>query len=59
MLENGAEPQLLVSVPNIPGLNPKSLLCVHDVKAYVLLIVTHPSDRDIKPGGLLGAFQKE
>ena len=57
MLENGAEPQLLVSVPNIPGLNPKSLLCVHDVKAYVLLIVTHPSDRDIKPGGLLGAFR--
>jgi hypothetical protein len=32
-----AQPQSLVSVPNIPVLNPKSLCRVCDVKAYVLL----------------------
>ena len=29
-----AEPQSLVSIPNIPGLNPKSLCTAYDVKAY-------------------------
>ena len=33
-----AEPQSLVSVLNIPGLNPKSVRNAYDVKAYVVLI---------------------
>ena len=40
----GAEPQSLVSVSNIRGLNPKSLLSAYDVKAYVLLTAIIPSD---------------
>ena len=36
--DGGAEPQSLVSVPNIPGLNPKSLRSVYEMKAYVLFI---------------------
>ena len=37
--DGGTVPQSLVSVPNIPGLNPKFLHNAYDVKAYVLLIV--------------------
>ena len=56
--KNG-EAVLLVSVPNIPLLNPKSLHSVYDVKAYLLSVAIRPSDGDVKPGGSLGAFQKE
>ena len=45
MREREPEPQTLVSVPNILGLNPKSLLSVSDVKLYVLLIAM---DGDVK-----------
>ena len=43
----GVEPQSLVSVPNIPGLNPKFHHSACDVKAHVLLIEIHPSDGDL------------
>ena len=33
--DGGAEHQLLVSVPNIPMLNPKSLNNAYDMRAYV------------------------
>ena len=52
----GAEPQSLVSVPDILGLNPKSLRSAYEVKACVLLIAIHLSDECVKPGGLLGDF---
>ena len=55
--EGGTEPQQLVSVPNIIGLNPKYLRSAYDVKAYVLLIAIRTSD--VKPGGPLGAFSIE
>ena len=45
-------------VPNISGLNPKSLLKVYDMKAYVLLIAIRPSVEHVKPGGSLGAFDR-
>ena len=38
----GAEPQSLVSVTNIPGLNNKSLRSAYDVKAYLPLIAIPP-----------------
>ena len=47
---------LLVSVPNIPGLNPKSLHSAYVVKVYELLIVICLSDGDVKAGGTLGSF---
>ena len=52
------EPQSLVSAPNIPGLNSKSLSSVYDVKACVLLIAICPSDGIVKPGGPLDTFRK-
>ena len=55
--DGGAEPQLLVSTPNIPGLNPKSFHSEHVVKIYVLTIVIHPLDGNVRPGSPLGAFQ--
>ena len=33
--DGGEESQLLVSVSNIPGLNPQSLPSAYDVKVYV------------------------
>ena len=36
--DSEAEPQPTVSVPNIFGLNPKSLRSTNDVKEYVMLI---------------------
>ena len=42
--DDGTEPEFLVSVPNILGLNPKSLYSAYDVKAYVILIVIRPLD---------------
>ena len=59
MRDGGAEPQSLVSVPNIRGLNPKPLRSAYDVKAYVLLKTFHPTDGDVKPDGPLGAVRKE
>ena len=50
--------QSLLSVPNIPGLNPNSLHTSYDVKANVLLIVIRPPYRNVKPSGLLGAIRK-
>jgi hypothetical protein len=44
---------------NIHGLNSKPLRSAYDVKAFVLLIAISSPDGDIKPGGPLGAFQKE
>ena len=55
--DGGAELQLLVSVPNIPGLNNKSLRSAFSVKAYVLLTAIRSSDGDVQPGGPLGAFR--
>ena len=46
----------LVSVPNIPGINPRSLHNAFNVKAYIWLKAICPSDGDIKPSGPLGAF---
>ena len=40
------------------GLNPKFLHSEYGMEAYVLLIAIRPSDRDVKPSGLLGAFEK-
>ena len=57
--DGGAEPQSLISVPNISGLNPKSLHSAYDVKVYMLLIAIRLSDGDIKPGDPLGSFRKE
>ena len=41
--DGGAELQSLVSVPNIPGVNPKSLYSAYDVIAYVLMITSSMS----------------
>ena len=57
-MDGGIESQLLVSVPNTPGLNPKSLRSAYEVKAYVLLIAIRPKDGDVKPDGPRGAFRK-
>ena len=54
----GAEPQSLVSDPNIPGLHSKSLHNAYDVKPCVLIVAIHLSVGDVKPGGPLGAFRK-
>ena len=43
---------IAVSVPNTPGLNPKSLRSAYDVKACVLLIA-------IRPTVLLVLFEKK
>ena len=51
--DGGAETQSLVSVANIPGLNPKSLSSAYGVKKYVLLLAIRSSDGDVKPGGPL------
>jgi len=53
-----AEPQSLVSVLNIPGLNPKSHCSAYDMKAYVLLIAIRPLGVDVKPGGPFVNFVK-
>ena len=53
---SGANLQLLVSVPIIPGLNTK-YLC-RDMKPYVLLMTIRPLDEDFKHDGPLGAFGK-
>ena len=57
MRNGGIEPPSLVSVLNIPGLNPKSLRSGY-VKAYVLLLAIRLSDRDVKPGGPMERFSK-
>ena len=49
--EGQTNPQSLVSVPNMPGLNPRFLGSGYDVKSYVLLIAIRPSDGNVKPGG--------
>ena len=40
--DGGAELQSLVSFPNMPGLNSKSLCSPYDLKLYVLLIEIRP-----------------
>ena len=57
--EGGTESESLVSVPNIPGLNPKSLCSPCDMKVYVQFLVIHLSDGEVKPDALLAAFWKE
>ena len=42
--DGGAETQSLVSLRNIPGLNPKSLRNKYDVNTYVLLMLIRPSN---------------
>ena len=44
--DSGAEPQSLVFIPNLLGLNSKSLHSIYDVKSYVLLIPGTGSRRD-------------
>ena len=56
--EDGAELQSPVYIPNIPGLNPKSLLSAYEVKAYVILSVIHLLDGDVRPGSPLDAFRR-
>jgi hypothetical protein len=51
-MDCGADPQLLVSVKNLPGLNGKFLHSVCVLKEYVLLT----ADVDVKLGGPFGAF---
>ena len=43
----------------LPGLNPKSLRSVYDVKGYVLLTAIHSSDVNVKPGGSPSVFFKK
>ena len=57
--DGGAEPQSLVSVPSLPGLNFNSLGNKYDVKAYVLLIAIRPSDGDVKPDGPFRVLEYE
>ena len=57
--DGGAETQSIFSVPDIPGLNLKTLPKAYDVKAYVSLIAICPSDGDAKPGGPFDAFRKQ
>ena len=45
------EPQLLVSVSSIPGLNPQSLRSTNDVKTCILLIAIRRLGEDVKPCG--------
>ena len=52
-----AEPQSLVSVPNIPDLKPKYRRSAYDVEADLLLIAIRPSDRYVKRGAP-GCFWK-
>ena len=52
------ELSLLVYIPSIPRLNPKSFYSAYDVKTYLLLIVIYPLNGDIKPGSPLGTFEK-
>ena len=56
--DGGAEPQSLVSVLNIPGLDPKSFHAACDVKAYVLLMAIRPPDGDVKPDSQFVIFEK-
>ena len=56
--DDGAELQSLVSISNIPDLNPKSLRSGYVMKAYELLTAIHLSDRDVKPGDPLGLIEK-
>ena len=55
----GTKSQLLASVPNTPGLNPKSLHSTYDMKVFIQFIVIRPFDGDVKFGGPLGASRKE
>jgi hypothetical protein len=49
----------LVSIPNIPELNPKYLYSAYDLKAYeyILLIAIRLSDGDVKSSAPLGALR--
>ena len=47
----GVDPQSLVSVPNIPGLNSKSL-------RSAFLIAIRTSDGDVRPDGSLDDFRR-
>ena len=46
------------ALPNIHGLNTKSLHSAYDVKTYILLIFNRPSDGNIKADGPLRDFRK-
>ena len=52
----GVERQLLISIPNMPELKPKSSCSVHVVKTYVMIIAIRSLDGDVKLDGPLGAF---
>ena len=52
--DNGAEHQSLVSVPNVSGLNSKSLPSTYDGKTVI-----HLSDGDVKPGVPITAFRND
>ena len=46
-----------IQIPQkIPDLNPQSFRKVFVVKTYVLLIVAHVSDADVKSGGPICVF---
>ena len=44
MRDDEAEPNSQVSVPTVPGLNPKSLRSAYVMKTYVMPIAIRPSD---------------
>ena len=48
---------MIISVENVHGLIPKFLRRSYVVNACALLIVTRPSDGNVKPGGALGSFR--
>ena len=54
-----AETQLLISSPNIPLINPKSLLSTYEGKAYKLLKANRPLDVHVKPDSPDGAFREK
>ena len=54
-----ADPQSLVSVPNIPGLHPKSLCSAYEVKAYVrVLLITSRRIGTLSPATALMLLKK-
>ena len=56
--DDGAENHSLVTVPNIPALNPQALCNSHGMQAYILLIPIYQFGGDLKPGVHLDVFQK-
>ena len=50
------ETKLLLSVPDVPEFNPKSLCSALVLKACVVLVAICLMDGNVKPGGTLDDF---